>query len=173
MTHRIRSRVVKFLGQLLSYGALLLIVSLAMDYWRGRDLPQVALPHATFEDIAGQDFLLTELSHQQLVVVYFWATWCGPCKVSTPSVTKLAHSYPVVSIALQSESTEALQNYLSQNAIAFPVVNDIDSTIAGEWGVAATPTILFIHKGKVVANTSGVSFYPGLWLRAWWLSRFS
>ena len=63
--------------------------------------------------------------------MYFWGSWCGICKTTSPSVSTLAKEahqqdsgYQILSVALSSGSDEEIQNYLTENEYSFPIIND-------------------------------------------------
>lgn len=161
-----------FLRSILLYGFMFIVVSVALDLWRARELPKGEFPVAQYQSIDGEAIDLASMSREGVTVLYVWATWCGPCKVTTPSMKQLAQHFPVVSIAMASGSDEALKAYQSEHTFNYPVINDNDQVISNAWSVAVTPSILLLKDGKIVAFTTGISTYPGLLLRAWWL-RFS
>ena len=145
-----------------------LVLSVALDEWRGRALPLASIPKTVYFDVEGNSVDLLALSREGLVVVYFWATWCGPCKVTSPSIKQLAKHYPVVTIAMASGGDDKLKRYFSNAAPSLVMVNDNSQTIAKQWGVQVTPTVLFVKNGAIAGHTIGASGYPGLRLRAWW-----
>lgn len=165
--------IIKKLSTLVAYASVFILLSLVMDYWRGRTLPDNTIPFDSYIDISGNSVDITALSDNGLTVVYFWATWCGPCKVTSPSVKYLAKHYPVVSVALKSEQGDALTTYFNHAESVIPIVNDTDGVISKQWGVDAVPTVLFIKDKKILAYTMGASGYPGLLARAWLAQLFN
>ncbi len=161
-------KILGFLQQLLVFLVLFAILTSVIDWWRGRDLPKKAIPLFQANTIDGKTIDLQALSQDQVVVVYFWASWCGPCRLTSPSVSHLSRFYPVVSVAMSSGSNLELANYATKHRYAFDVINDNNHTIARLWSVPATPVILFIKDGEVVNHTIGASFLPGLLWRAFW-----
>ena len=159
--------IIKKLSTLVAYVSVFILLSLVMDYWRGRALPENHIPYDSYIDISGKPVDIKTLSGNGLTVVYFWATWCGPCKVTSPSVKYLAKHYPVVSIALKSGEDDALTKYFNNTESVIPIVNDTDGVISKQWGVHAVPTVLFIKDKKILSYTMGASGYPGLLARAW------
>jgi len=157
------------LFQVAAFVILFCVVSLALDVWRGQHIPKYTLPTTPLVTLNTDTINIDSLSDNQLVVVYFWATWCGPCKVTTPSVKQLAKHYPVVSIAMASGDNATLARFAHNAQITFPVINDNAQTLARSWGVKVTPSVLFIKNSKVLGFTAGVSGYPGLLARSWWL----
>lgn len=75
------------------------------------------------------------LKHSGLVVVDFFATWCGPCKMIAPLLQKFSEEYPQVKF----------------------VKLDVDQLpeVAQEYEVTAMPTIFFIKNGSVVEKVLG------------------
>jgi thioredoxin 1 len=77
------------------------------------------------------------------VVVDFWAPWCGPCKMVSPILDKLA------------------KDHAGQLLIA-KVNTDENPDWAGHFGVQGIPTMLFIHDGKIVHEQVGALPEPVL-----------
>ncbi len=70
-------------------------------------------------------------------VLDFWATWCGPCRLLSPTVEALAEKYG--------------------DAVAFGSVNvDDEEALAVRFDVSVIPTLFFMKKGEVVNKTVGV-----------------
>ena len=72
-----------------------------------------------------------------LLVIDFWATWCGPCRILGPTVDELAAEY-------QGRATIAKCN-----------VDDCED-IAGKFGIRNIPTLVFVKDGAIVDRTVGV-----------------
>ncbi|WP_370980968.1 protein disulfide oxidoreductase [Agaribacterium sp. ZY112] len=162
------SRVFSWLKSAALYLALFIIVFQLLDFWRARDLPKEALPELRYQSIDGASLDVNAMSQESITVLYFWATWCGYCKVTSPAIERLAKDVNVVSIAMASGSDEDLKRYQAKRDYSFVVVNDDSQAISQSWKVGVTPFIVMIKNGEVVEYTSGLSSYPGLWLRAKW-----
>ena len=161
-----RQRISSFFKQAGIYLLMFFIISTVIDWWRGSDLPDSAIPPLQTQSVNGQNLDLATLSDDQLVIVYFWGSWCGPCKVTSPSINRLSKYYPVVSIAMSSGSDQALQKHAKENGFNFEVINDNDNLISSQWGVSATPLIVFVKNNQIVDHTTGISLLPGLFFRA-------
>jgi thioredoxin 1 len=72
------------------------------------------------------------------VVLDFWATWCGPCRVIAPYIDELASEY-------------------GDKAIVGKVNVDEDSELAAEYGVRNIPTVLFIKDGQLIDKQVGAA----------------
>lgn len=152
--------------QWLAYIVLFLLISAAVDIWRTRDIPKVQVPALNAVSLSGLPIDLLSMSKDQLVVVYFWGTWCGVCTLTSPSVDTLNRFYPVVSVAMASGSADNVRDYMQAKSYGFDVVNDPEQEIAKAWGIGVTPIILYVKNGQVVHSTTGMSFLPGLFWRA-------
>ncbi|CAK7902624.1 thioredoxin-1 [[Candida] anglica] len=79
------------------------------------------------------------LSHEGLVVVDFFATWCGPCKMIAPLLDKFSNEYPTAKF----------------------IKVDVDDfgDIAQEYEISSMPTVLFFKGGKIINKVIGAN--PG------------
>ncbi|HAS8522718.1 TPA: protein disulfide oxidoreductase [Vibrio vulnificus] len=160
-------KIVKILKEWLPVLAVVLIVSIALDFYYSRNLPKDnALPLSAMTTLGTQADLLSA-SQGSPVVVYFWATWCGPCKLVSPTINQIADSYPVISVAMQSGDEGSVNQYLQSQQYDYDTINDPTGKISRDWGVQVTPTVVIVRNGKIEFITSGVSSPIGLWLRLW------
>lgn len=106
------------------------------------------------------------LAHWRGKVVYvdFWASWCGPCKLSFPFMAGLATRYPASDLAVVTVNVDrqraAADAFLQQAHATLPVVWDSKGEIARAYAVADMPTsLLFDRTGKLRFRHQG--FFPG------------
>lgn len=101
------------------------------------------------------------------LLLHFWATWCPVCRFEQDSIQSISKDYPVLSIASWSEDTI---NYMQQNGLDFPALDDVEGEWAKQYGVKAVPTTFIIGpEGNIEFIESGFSSEIGLRLRLWWL----
>lgn len=142
-------------------------VSLAVDYFRQPALPQ-NFASTTLQTLDGQPVDLIAMSEERPLLVYVWATWCGVCRYTTPSVAALAaDGGNVMSVALRSGDNATLERWLRKKKLAMPTVNDASGELARQWDVQVTPTLVTISHGEVKSITTGWTSGWGMRLRLW------
>jgi thiol-disulfide isomerase/thioredoxin len=112
-------------------GATLGIVGLLLMPARTADLGQPAAPLKIAEWVKGKPVDLAEAKGKQVVVVEFWATWCGPCRTSIPHLTKLQKKYQdqnVVFVGVTDEKADVVKPFVKKMG------DQMDYTIAIDQG---------------------------------------
>lgn len=96
----------------------------------------------------------------KVVYVDFWASWCGPCRVSLPELNTLRKKYrkqgfEVIAINLDEEKEEAMA-FLKEFPVAYPTARDIEGSTPDQYGLQGMPTAYLIDKkGKVALVHEG------------------
>ena len=91
-------------------------------------------------------------------LLYFWATWCGPCRTTTPEVDRLHRDAGdrVDVVAVSSEEQDIIKKYLAKSSTTYPVAHDSDSRLKLDYEVQSLPTIVWVEGDKVVAWDYGI-----------------
>jgi thiol-disulfide isomerase/thioredoxin len=119
-------------------------------------------PDPTFKALDGQSRKLSAL-HGQVVVVNFWATWCGPCQEELPRLTKLAEGYaakPVrfVLISIDEPKNRAkIPAVLDRLHVPLESWDEADTDTMGRFGLGdiVPGTVILDEQGDVVARIMG------------------
>jgi peroxiredoxin len=107
------------------------------------------MPDFTLMDTAGKEYTLSQIvGEQKLVMINFWATWCGPCRVEMPAFEKLyteKHSEGFVLLAINEDrEPEKLAAYLKTKPVSFPVLLDPKNELAERLGIESYPTTILV-----------------------------
>ena len=160
--------------------AILVILSLAINAWQSRNVPKGMAPGLDaplINALGPQDATLQAWLTQhrgQVVAVHFWATWCPICKASQDNVQRLHGSWPMVTVAMQSGSNNAVQKHLAQHELPWLTALDDEAQLARAWGVRAVPaTIILDGEGRIASASMGYTTTVGLWVRLWWVRLLS
>lgn len=113
----------------------------------------------TLKSRSGKNIKLSEL-RGEVVMLNFWASWCGPCRQEMPHLEKIHKKYKrlgftLLGVNVEENSTDA-KNYLKDVKVTFPVLFDNTQKTSKLYDVSAMPTTIlidrngnkrFIHKG--------------------------
>jgi len=104
----------------------------------------------------------------KVVILDYWATWCGPCRQSLPSLQKLYERYknnPNVVFAIvnvwerSNDRPKLVRDFLAQNKnLTFPMYIDTDDSVVGKFGVTGIPTKFYLGKdGRIQFKEVGAT----------------
>ena len=117
-----------------------------------------------FLDTDGTEIDLTKYAGKT-ILLNFWATWCGPCKVEMPSFNRFAANHPelhVIGIVADGPQPK-VQRFIDDAGVTYPILMG-DRDVFTEYGVGTYPTTVFLDaEGQVVSAHTGVMFRPQLW----------
>ena len=160
----------KALKEILSTLLIVFIFANIISYFKQPSLDSSALPilNSTLID---KTLYSTQQSKGKALMIHIWATWCPICKTEIGNIDTVARYYDVVTIASKSGSDQEIQSFLKERDLEFKVINDFDSTMAGDFKVAAYPTtFIYDTKGELAFAEVGYTSTLGLLARLWWAS---
>ncbi len=118
-------------------------------------------PDFELKSTRGETVKLSELKGS-VVLLDFWATWCGPCRKAIPFLSRLYSEYSdrglvILSINL-GESSDVVLEFANRHKMAWTVLLDPEGAVADFYNVRAIPTFVVIDKdGMVRYRESGYS----------------
>lgn len=123
--------------------------------WSGKIAPEVEVP---LRD--GSTFRLSDHVGRKVVILNFFATWCGPCREEMPELARyVARSAgrPVILVGIDSrEQPAVVDRFVRDLKIPFPVGIDAGGEIGGKFGVASFPTTVVVGAdGRVALFETG------------------
>lgn len=110
-------------------------------------------PDFTLKSTTGKNVRLAEL-RGDVVMINFWATWCGPCRQEMPHLDKIHKKYKDLGFQLLGVNVEAdtsgMNKYLKDVPVGFTILNDGANSVAKLYGVDGMPaTVIIDRDGKV------------------------
>ena len=144
-----------------------ILLYLALRAYMQRDVISGSAPPIQATTIQQQPFNLAT-STPKPVLVHFWATWCGICKLEQDSIQALSEDYNVITVAMQSGSDQEVQAYLDEHQLTFKVINDVDDTWVSAYGVRGVPASFVVNSdNQITSSEVGYTTGWGLRLRMW------
>jgi len=115
-------------------------------------------PDFTLKDANGHTVRLSDY-RGKVVLLDFWATWCGPCKIEIPWFQEFERQYKdkgfaVIGVAMDEEGWNVVKPFAQHMSINYRVVVGDDSIgdLYGEGGIDALPTTFLIDRGGRIAS---------------------
>lgn len=112
-----------------------------------------AAPDFSLAEVAGRAVNLSQFKGQ-VVMINFWASWCGPCRKEMPVLEQLHKKYKpmgftLLGVNVEPDSHEAVE-WLKATPVSFPILFDTDSKVSKLYAVQGMPsTVIVDRKGQV------------------------
>jgi len=127
-------------------------------------MKETAAPDFTLKSIDGENLKLSEY-RGEVVLINFWASWCGPCRQEMPVLSELHDKYKalgftVLGINVEEDSSKA-RKLLRDLPVSFQVLLDNKSVVSKQYDIVAMPsTVLVDRNGNMRYLHKG--YKPGL-----------
>lgn len=118
-------------------------------------------PDFTLEKLNGGNLKLSDL-RGKAVLLNFWATWCGPCKIETPWLVEMQNQYgnqglQVIGVAMDDSGKDEISKFAKDMGVNYPVLLGKEAVGDEYGGVPALPESFFIGRdGKIVDRIIGL-----------------
>jgi len=115
--------------------------------------PSGPAPAFTLASRAGQDVSLSQYKGN-VVMINFWASWCGPCRQEMPLLESIYKKYNKMGFTMIGVNVEpdsnAANEWLKATPVSFPILYDRDSKVSKLYDVSGMPsTVIIDRSGKL------------------------
>jgi thiol-disulfide isomerase/thioredoxin len=118
--------------------------------------------HFTLKDMNGADVKLASFKGK-VILLNFWATWCGPCKAEIPSLVELQHQYADDLVVLGfsvDDTVDKMKPYAKQYNINYPLLvgngrEDVQEAFGPLFGIPVS--VIIGRDGKIAKKHSGIA----------------
>jgi peroxiredoxin len=117
-------------------------------------------PNFTLKSLSGEEVSLLQ-KRGNYVLVNFWATWCGPCKVEMPSLETLHQRFKTKNFSLLAISNDMfgariVEPFIKAHNLSFTVLLDQQLQVSNKFGVISLPTTFMIDpEGNIIGELRG------------------
>lgn len=113
-------------------------------------------PDFELASLSGETFRLSE-QRGKVVVINFWATWCGPCRVEIPDLIRMqevlgSEGVQFVGISLDEEGKEIVEPFAQEANFNYPILLDDGSISEKFGGIYALPTTIIVDRKGIIQH---------------------
>jgi thiol-disulfide isomerase/thioredoxin len=123
-------------------------------------------PDFKLKDFSGKELSLAD-SRGKVILLNFWATWCGPCRAEIPTLIKLQERYKdqlqIIGLVVDEDEEDPVRQVVAAEGINYPVAMAPTDVRIQYGGITALPSVFVIDReGRVVQKHVGL-FNPALY----------
>lgn len=123
-------------------------------------------PNFQVKDLDGKEFSL-DTYKGKVILLNFWATWCGPCRAEIPGLVELQNKYKdrlqIIGMIVDDDDESEIRDVVKTESINYPVALTTPEVRMAYGGIGALPTVFIINTdGRVVQKHVGL-YNPGLY----------
>jgi peroxiredoxin len=121
---------------------------------RGIVKPGEPAPNFQLRDMNGRIVSLSEL-RGKVVLLNFWATWCGPCRFEMPAMERLYRTYDrkdfeILAVSTDAQGVAVTRPFQEENKLTFPILHDADFRVGLSYGARTLPMTFMVDRQGVV-----------------------
>ena len=113
-------------------------------------------PSFTLNDMQGKSVSLVDFKGQ-VVLLNFWATWCGPCRVEMPSMEALykemnSQGFEILAISTDEEGSVVTKPFVEASQLTFPILHDTQYDVGAIYGVRTLPMSYVVDRKGIIQH---------------------
>ena len=117
----------------------------------GEPAPNFQLP-----DLNGRLVTLSDL-RGKVVLLNFWATWCGPCRVEMPAMEQLYQTFSrkdfeILAVSIDAQGVAITRPFQQEYHLTFPILHDADYRVGLTYGARSLPMTFLVDRQGVVRH---------------------
>jgi len=113
-------------------------------------------PNFQLRDLNGHLIMLSDL-RGKVVLLNFWATWCGPCRVEMPAMEQLYRmfqrkDFEILAVSTDAQGVAITRPFQQENRLTFPILHDPDYRVGLTYGARSLPMTFLIDRLGVIRH---------------------
>ena len=121
---------------------------------RGMVKPGEPAPNFQLRDMNGRVVALSDL-RGKVVLLNFWATWCGPCRIEMPAMERLYRTYDrkdfeILAVSTDAQGVAVTRPFQQENKLTFPILHDADFRVGLSYGARTLPMTFMVDREGIV-----------------------
>jgi peroxiredoxin len=122
--------------------------------------PQEEAPDFTLPALSGEEIRLADFK-DKVVLINFWATWCGPCRDEMPAMELLwrrfkDQGFVILAISVDNGSKNRINTFIRKLGLTYPVLLDPKEHVSDRYKLFGLPTsYLIARNGKIAGKVAG------------------
>ncbi len=113
-------------------------------------------PNFQLTDLNDRRMTLSDL-HGKVVLLNFWATWCGPCRVEMPAMEQLYRSFlrkdfEILAVSIDAQGVAVTRPFAQEYHLTFPILHDADYRVGLMYGARSLPMTFLVDRQGVVRH---------------------
>ena len=113
-------------------------------------------PNFQLRDLNGRLVTLSDL-RGKVVLLNFWATWCGPCRVEMPAMEQLYRmfsrkDFEILAVSTDAQGVAITRPFQQEHHLTFPILHDADYRVALTYGARSLPMTFMVDRQGVVRH---------------------